>query len=338
MTYKRFVFKIFQLFSSSSNLLKIDYFRKSGFLNHLFLLAKPMDSFFKTVNSGLETLMRQTMKSVIEELASQIADKIDEGEKPSAKEIIVMWNSVIKDSKLKIGGKKKDKDIDPNVDQCEHIFAKGEKSGKQCTDAVSDKSKSGKYCSKHYVQGEKEKKSSSDDEAENLKCVYRLKKGEKLGQECKRNVSSKSPSKQFCSKHLKEEEKDDKEVKKKKGKKNEKKEKKQLKVTKYKDPKSKDLKGMCYFEDKDVDVKFVYDSTQKKVIGKDVKGKLIDLDDDDIDKLHENYKVKYKDDKEEKLDKKSDKKTESDDEDNDKESDEEESDIKSDKDSDEEEE
>ncbi len=295
-----------------------------------------MEAFNKVISSGVETLFRQTLKSVIHELAEQISSKIEEDEKPTADDIVLMWNNIMKESKLKISTKKnsKEKDVDPDATLCEHIFAKGEKAKQRCTEAVSDKSETKRYCSKHYVSNETKKKSNKDSDSDGRTCEYTLKKGEKEGQECGKNVSPKSHSKKFCSKHLKEEEKDEEDKPKKKKKNSEdeesddeskkvskdkkekdKKKKMQINAKKYKNPENKEFEGLCYFENNDTI--FVLEAKSKTVKGKEIDGKIEALDDEEIERVTAsrlNYKgdestgKKVKDNKKGKKSKKDDKK------------------------------
>jgi hypothetical protein len=155
-------------------------------------------------NDAIKIALKSTIKGYINEFSKVLAKKLKNEDEWTSSKIIEIWNGIAKDLVVKKGGKKSDKEVDPDAPQCCHKFGKGEKNGEQCQEKVSDKSSTGKYCVKHYKQDEKEKKHKEDKTCLG-KCSYTLTKGDNAGDECGLNVTSKSKSGKYCSKHISQE-------------------------------------------------------------------------------------------------------------------------------------
>ena len=159
----------------------------------------------KTVNSAVIS----TVKGYITEFASRLSNELGakENKKKEWKsdDIVALWNEIAKDFVLKKGGKEKSAPEDASQ-QCMHVFGKGDKRDTQCTDKISEKSETKKYCVRHYKQQEKDK-SKNDGEKVEGECCYILTKGDNEGKECHAKVSSKSESGKYCSKHAGEDKK-----------------------------------------------------------------------------------------------------------------------------------
>jgi hypothetical protein len=81
------------------------------------------------------------------------------------------------------------------------------RSKKECDQPVSVKSVSGKYCSKHLKEEGKPVKQAKV-EVSKTECCYVNTKGDNVGKKCTSNVSTKSTTGKYCSKHAKTAEKE----------------------------------------------------------------------------------------------------------------------------------
>ncbi len=186
-----------------------------------------MDCISKALQTGIEELFQQTLKTAFKQLANDLSDQMKEdGEVPDLAGIVNIWNKIMKDDKMKIDEKKEKKEVakekkekkevtkEKKDAKCEYKFIKGEKIGECCGSNVSDKSETGKYCSKHYKDENKETKNKKEtkdkDSKKNTKCKHVMTTGKRIMETCDEKVSDKSTTGKFCSKHLK----DDKDTKK----------------------------------------------------------------------------------------------------------------------------
>ena len=167
-----------------------------------------MDAFTNTVNAAIKASLNTTIKDYISEFAKELITKIKSHKDKEWKtdEIINLWNKHANEFTIKKGGNKKE--VDPDAPQCEYVYTKGDHNGDQCEGKVSQKSETGKFCVKHYKQKESGKASKKKEKATTgKKCKHINKKGDYLDEECGKNVSTKSKTGDYCSKHLSDEKK-----------------------------------------------------------------------------------------------------------------------------------
>lgn len=157
------------------------------------------DSFTSVIKSLCERHMTSIVVGFIEKLSQKGHDK---------EELLSVWNSVAPEYviELEASTKKKQPTIVSGKICCFHFV----RSNKDCDREVSVKSTTGKYCSRHLKEESKTPEDSPSPSAGSpkSKCEYEFKHGSKEGERCTSNVSDKSSTGKFCSKHAKTQERE----------------------------------------------------------------------------------------------------------------------------------
>lgn len=226
-----------------------------------------MTSFETCVQKAIIQSIKKTIKGYIEEFSSTLEIELNSGKKRdwNTDYFIVLWNKIATNNP-----KKNEKEADPSVPQCEHMYRKGDKKDKRCTEKVSEKSETKSFCSRHYKK-EIAKDAKKPDEKNDKFCCYVLTKGKNKDDECGAKISDKCDKGKYCSKHRNTDDKKEKPKKKASGK------DEPIRAYRIKDG---DLKGFHAFEKGGK--KYVIEAETRTIKGCDVNGKLDDLDEDDI--------------------------------------------------------
>lgn len=157
------------------------------------------DSFTSVIKSLCERHMTSIVVGFIEKLSQKGYNK---------DELLSVWNSVAPEYviELEASTKKKQPTIVSGKICCFHFV----RSNKDCDREVSVKSTTGKYCSRHLKEESKTPEDSPSLSPSSLKskCEYEFKHGNKEGERCTSNVSDKSSTGKFCSKHAKTQERE----------------------------------------------------------------------------------------------------------------------------------
>lgn len=217
-------------------------------------------------------LLKVVCDKHISTLVFQFTSKISETTKVPQEELVETWNSLnpeyvvdikehnekeAKEVKKKAGKSSKDK---VEKAQCEYVLTRGNKN--RCNNKVSDKSTTGKFCTRHLKMEESDDNEDSDKEKKETK-----KESKKDTKKSKENKEVKNDSK-----------------------------KKEVKEKKSSKPTTEDKQEFTFNprHNKDLDVYvdkksgFIFDKETKKIYGKVVDDEINKLSNEDIDFLKSN--------------------------------------------------
>lgn len=128
-------------------------------------------------------------------------DKAASSKLSTKEDYVNIWNTVAPEHTINLQTtfKKKTEPTTVSGKICCFYYVRSKKA---CNEEVSVKSSSGKYCSRHLKEETKEPKEPVVDGLKK-KCEYTNSKGENQGKICESNVSAKSTTGKYCSKHAK---------------------------------------------------------------------------------------------------------------------------------------
>jgi len=242
-----------------------------------------MASFDISVRKAIDQSIQKIISGYVIEFSTKLAESLNNEKKNlnTTESLIVLWNKTMNNKITQSPSSRQKKVIDPSIPQCIHVYGKGDKKDQKCSDKVSEKSISKSFCSRHYKQNESDKSTSKDVKDNSIGCCYIFTRGKNKDNECGGKISDKG---KYCSKHCDQnsDTKVDSKNPKKKSTENE-----PIRAFRIKDG---ELKGFHAFERGGK--KYVIDSETRIVKGCEEDGKLIDLDNDDIEMIRNTHPFK----------------------------------------------
>lgn len=148
-------------------------------------------------NSLFSNILIETCKQKMHTLVQGLVTDIAHEAEVDKRKLLEVWNEIAPEYCININpAPGSDTKIPGTI--CGFVFPR---SNRNCSKAISTKSKSGMYCSTHAHIDDKK------HEDECAKCEYKFKLGRRAGQVCNSNVSKNSATGKYCGTHLKNEQK-----------------------------------------------------------------------------------------------------------------------------------